>query len=274
MSARNWIARTKKLVLGQNIRGLLVTTGQGLFLVDPEDLGVGRSLICHGAFGKDEIERICSLLTAESNVLFVGSHIGSLVVPVSKKVRQVVAVEANPDTFQLLTWNLLLNQCANVRPLLVAASDRNGELEFVASRTNSGGAKRMPVVKSFDYFADKPSIIKVNAARLDDRIDVDFDLIVMDIEGSEYFALKGMQRILSRARCLIVEFLPHHIKNVSGVRVEEFLALIEPHFSQLTVPSKSITVGKPQFLSTLATMYSRDECDDGIVFLKASVTDG
>ena len=36
---------------------------------------------------------------AESEVLFVGAHIGSLAIPVAKKVRKVVAVEANPATF-------------------------------------------------------------------------------------------------------------------------------------------------------------------------------
>ncbi|MGH7427267.1 MAG: hypothetical protein ACREJ4_02740, partial [Candidatus Methylomirabilaceae bacterium] len=63
----------------------------------------------------------------------------------------------------------------------------------------------------------------------------------MDIEGSEYFALQGMQKILAHARVLVVEFLPHHLKNVSGVTVEQFLSVIPPHFRTLTIPSKGLT---------------------------------
>jgi FkbM family methyltransferase len=266
--ARNSIARARKQFFGSRVQALLVSTAQGSFLVDPEDMAVGRALIRIGRYGEDEIARILPLTNCTSNVLFVGSHIGALVVPVSMKVKHVTAIEANPDTYRLLSWNLLLNHCANVKPIQIAASDRSGELEFVVSRTNSGGSKRMPVVKAHEYFYDKPRVIRVGAVRLDDHLSEQFDVIVMDIEGSEYFALKGMERILSTARHLIVEFLPHHLRNVSGVTVDEFLAVIEPHFTQLTIPSKSITVERPKFLSTLERMYNLDESDDAMIFSK------
>ena len=60
----------------------------------------------------------------------------------------------------------------------------------------------------------------------------------------------------------------HHLGNVADVGVEEFLAPIEAHFSHLTIPSKSITVRKSEFLLTLETMYQHDEGDDGIAFSK------
>jgi len=44
-----------------------------------------------------------------------------------------------------------------------------------------------------------------------------FDLIFVDIEGSEYFAFKGMQKIFKQSKVLITEFVPHHLKNVSSV---------------------------------------------------------
>jgi FkbM family methyltransferase len=268
-AARNVSARAKRLIVGERVQALLVPTPQGLFLVDPEDLGVGGALIKHGRYGEAEIERINARTSGNSNVLFVGSHVGSLVVPISKRVKSVTAVEANPTTFQLLCSNLRLNQCDNVTPIQVAASDRDGELEFVASKTNSGGAKRMPIIKAHMYFADKPSVITVESAKLDDRIPTDFDLIVMDIEGSEYFALKGMPRMMSRAKYLIVEFLPHHLRNVAGVTVEDFVGLLQPYFDSLTIPSKSLTVQRHQFVLTLEQMYRLDESDEGIIFSKA-----
>ena len=114
-----------KGIIGRNyVEALLVNTRQGIFLVDIEDMGVGRSIAGKGAYGQDEIRRILSLTNSESSVLFVGSHIGTLVIPVSMKVKRVTAIEANPDTFKLLTKNILLNGCENVRTIHIAASDQ------------------------------------------------------------------------------------------------------------------------------------------------------
>jgi FkbM family methyltransferase len=267
--AKNYSSAIRRLLISSNVTALAVETEQGFFLIDPEDTGVGGELIEKKAYGKDEIARILSFTDAASNVLFVGAHIGSLAIPVSKKVSQVTAIEANPNTFKLLTANIALNSCANINAIHMAASNKKEELEFVISKVNSGGSKRMPVNKKHMYFYDHPSITKVNADRLDTVIPGKYNVIVMDIEGSEYFALMGMQKILSKTDHLIIEFLPHHLKNVADVSVLEFLTTIEPYFSALNVPSKKLTVFKTAFLLTLQTMYNQNEEDDGIVFSKS-----
>ena len=48
------------------------------------------------------------------------------------------------------------------------------------------------------YTYDNPKVIDVDAYSLDEYLDHDeFDLVLIDIEGSEYFAMKGMSNILS-----------------------------------------------------------------------------
>ena len=136
------------------------------------------------------------------------------------------------------------------------------------SRTNSGGLKRMPLIKEHKYFYDDPSVVKVEADRLDEVVSGEFDVIVIDIEGSEYFALKGMERLLSKATYLIVEFIPHHLKNVSGVSAREFLQPIAAHFNHLTIPSRNEIIDQSQFVSTLGSMYEKNEEDDGLIFSK------
>jgi FkbM family methyltransferase len=262
------ISRLRRAVVGKNVEGLLVNTKQGLFLVDPEDLGVGASLINKGEYGGDEIQRICSLANEGGNVLFVGSHIGALAIPTSKKVKHVTAIEANPDTFILLSRNIVLNNCDNIRAIQIAASDQRGELDFVLNKTNSGGSKRMPVIKTYKYFYDRPSVVRIKTDRLDVAAPDEYKLVVMDIEGSEYFALKGMPVILSKASYLIMEFVPHHLKNVSNVSVQELLVPIEPYFDRLNIPSKRTIIDRSQFRAALEQMYDLNECDDGIVFSK------
>lgn len=119
------------------------------------------------------------------------------------------------------------------------------------------------------YYYDNPDYIKVEAVPLDDRLNESYyDLIVMDIEGSEYFALKGMQKILSCSKILQIEFVPHHLKYVSGIEVDDYLSLISPHFDRLYIPSKEMMIGKSEFKAVLTTMFNRNEEDDGIIFQK------
>jgi FkbM family methyltransferase len=261
--------RTLKRILGNRTLAVIAKTSFGMFAVDPEDLDVGGSLLKNGSWGNDEIALLKKYLTPKSTVLIVGAHIGSLAIPLSRLCGRIIAIEANPNSYELLKINLALNSVFNCQTLCIAASDKKEALEFLLSRVNSGGSKRVPKVKKSIYYYDNPRAIVVEAVSLDDYLEEDsFDLIVMDIEGSEYFALKGMQNILSKAKVIQVEFLPHHLKNVSGVSVREFLSLIEPHFSTLIIPSKKAKIGQSQFETVLTAMYHNDEGDDGIIFEK------
>jgi len=262
----------KRHFLGNYVKGFFLDTKYGLFIVDIEDLGVGGALIKDGEYGGEEISRIKNLITKEANVLFVGAHVGALVIPISQYVKSVTAVEANPKTFELLRKNVLLNDVSNVKLLNIGANDKKSELDFVINRTNSGGSKRLPLIRSIDYFYDDPDVVKINSDRLDDILEEDFDLIVMDIEGSEYFALLGMKRILSKCKNLIIEFIPHHLKNVSGCTVAQLLNIIEIDFDYLYIPSRNLIINQPNFLKCLQDMYDKNQHDDGLIFSKSRYT--
>ncbi|MDF1544552.1 MAG: FkbM family methyltransferase [bacterium] len=262
-------AITKKVV-GPRVKGLVVESETGLFVVDPEDeYGVGRKLRKSGRYGVEELKRITPLLTSESRVLIVGAHIGTLAIPASRHCHEVAAIEANPASFALLQMNIDLNRRHNCRPMHIAASDENGVLEFLLNRVNSGGSKRLPKVRKYMYYYDDPEVARVQCARLDDYLDGSkFDVVVMDIEGSEYHALKGMQNLLAGAKVLFVEFVPHHFRYVSDITVEQFLSVIAPHFNRLTIPSKGITVGADEFERILTVMFEQDDEDGDLKFEK------
>jgi FkbM family methyltransferase len=260
---------TRKALLGDHVEAVLTRGDSGLFLVDVDDMAVGRRLARDGEYGVAEVKRLLSVVTEQSTVLIVGAHVGTLAIPASKRCRSLIAVEANPRTFQLLCKNLLLNECTNVRALNVAASDKNEKIRFVLSKTNSGGAKRMPKVERYEYLYDSPEVVSIEAYPLDEVLrDSQIDTILMDIEGSEYFALGGMQAILSRASVLFMEFIPHHLRNVSGVSVNQLVELIRPHFSTLSIPDRGITVSKDRFNEVLQAIYDRDQREEGVIFTK------
>jgi len=263
------LSSLRRRIAGARTRALLVESEHGLLLVEPGDMQVGRKLISMGAYSRTELERLIGLVTPESEVLVVGGHIGTLAIPLAKASRALTVVEANPNTYRLLEWNLLINGCTNARALNMAASDKREQIRFLVSSANSGGSKRLPVERDYRYLYDSPKTISLPAAPLDEIFpETTFDLIVMDIEGSEYFALTGMPRLLSRAQILAIEFLPHHLARVAGISAGEFVNQIHPFFDELTIPSKNLTIAKAQFHAVLNDMFNRNETDEGLIFRK------
>ena len=255
--------------LGDGVKSVIVDSKNGILAVDPRDLEVGYKLRNYGSYGLDEITRINQLITTKSNVLIVGAHIGSLVIPIAKNCNKVVGIEANPNNINLLKTNVHLNKAENVSIHNIAASSKQETIKFQMNVVNSGGSKRLPKNNEYMYRYDNPEVIEVQAHSLDEYLNEHkFDLVLIDIEGSEYFAMQGMTEILANCNTLIVEFLPHHLKNVADVTVEQFLSLIPKQFTKLTIPSKNeihpIDIGGV----VLQQMYNNKEGDDGLIFTK------
>lgn len=255
--------------LGDGVKSVIVDSKNGILAVDPRDLEVGYKLRNYGSYGLDEITRINQLISTESNVLIVGAHIGSLVIPIAKNCNKVVGIEANPNNFNLLKTNIQLNKAENVSIHNIAASSKQETIKFQMNVVNSGGSKRLPKNNEYMYRYDNPEVIEVKAHSLDDYLDENnFDLVLIDIEGSEYFAMQGMTKILANCNTLIVEFLPHHLKNVADVTVDQFLSLIPKQFTKLTIPSKNETHPTDIGGVVLQQMYNNKEGDDGLIFTK------
>ena len=252
--------------LGQNIKAIITESENGLFAVDPEDLEVGQKLRS-GGFGVEEVERLKTFINKKSKVLIVGTHIGALAIPLSKHCREITAIEANPNTFELLEINLHLNHAKNIIPHNIFANESHEKVEFLLNTVNSGGSKRKPKKSSFLYDFDNPEIIELESHKLDDYLpDHDYDLVLLDIEGSEYFAMKGMKNILSNCKTLVVEFLPHHLKNVADIDVETFLSVLPGHFTKFNLPNNQQEHNISEVKAVLQKMYDANIGEDGIIF--------
>ena len=254
--------------LGKNVKYVIAHSENGIMATDPEDLEVGHQLRANGSFGMNEVERINQFVDKSSSVLIVGGHIGSLAIPISKSVNNCTVIEASPKNYDLLKMNILLNNCENISAYNLAASESKGKIQFQMNSVNSGGSKRLPINNKFMYRYDDPEVIEVESETLDNLLEgKKFDLILLDIEGSEYFAMKGMPILLANCRTLIVEFLPHHLTNVAGITVEQFLENIPKQMKRLTIPSRNQTVPVEQAGPTLQDMFDNNQGDDGLIFL-------
>ncbi|HLA35699.1 MAG TPA: FkbM family methyltransferase [Rhodocyclaceae bacterium] len=251
------------------IKGVITASPQGMYAVNIEDQFIGKSLRETGSYGAGEIELALQHMKPSDRVLVVGSHVGTIAIPLARNCKHVTAIEANPFTYKLLQCNVILNDVKNISTYNFAASDKAEKIRFVMSTVNSGGSKRYPVVSDQMYFYDNPEVVEVDAFSLDKKLArQDYALVFMDIEGSEYFALKGMSNILKKARTLFVEFIPHHLSNVANVTPEDFAAMIEPYFNLVFIPGLNIHVAKENFRAILRRLFDANYEQEQIVFTK------
>jgi FkbM family methyltransferase len=247
----------------------VITEGNGVSLaVDLGDAYVGQSLRRTGAWAQAELERLLTLINSDSKVLVVGGHVGSLAIPLARRAASLTVLEPDPRSFRLLNWNLGLNQVTNVTALPWAAGEKDETWSFFLSKENHGGSRRAPRRATWDFDYDGPVETTVQARRLDQHLEPVFDLVVMDIEGTETLALRGMQKILASCRCLAVEFVPRHLADVADVAVADFLATVEPHFDRMTLPSQNMVIERSGFLAALESMARQSLQEDAVLFEK------
>jgi hypothetical protein len=90
----------------------------------------------------------------------------------------------------------------------------------------------------------------------------------MDIEGSEYKALKGMANILTAADFLFIEFIPHHLQYVAGITPEIFADEILKYYSYLYIPRLNATLDKEAISTGLRKFFDLNQSFDQIIFYK------
>jgi len=146
---------------------------------------------------------------------------------------QIFAFEPDPESYRLLTRNLAANGAGNVAAFNVALGETPGVAELhrykssnngrhtLLSGNTSGGIVRVPVDTLRDFW---------DRHALGDR---PIRLLKVDVEGFEYFVLRGAGELLRRCRCLLLEYSPDSLP-VAGLKAQQILDLLaasglEPH---------------------------------------------
>jgi len=153
--------------------------------------------------------------------LNIGSHIGSISLPISKNIKLVTDIEPYPSTYRHLCENILYNNITNIKTYNLAVGKKESICYFMSkekicykekinrSLNNSGG---MHIFTESDIKNNKRSShltdfkIKSNVYKLDDLNIDNFDIMLVDIEGSEYEMLIGARtKILKNKPIIIIE---------------------------------------------------------------------
>ena len=154
-------------------------------------------------------------------VIDIGAHIGRYTITSSKQVGstgKVVAIEADPDNFQLLKRNIALNNLTNVLPLNYAVFSTRTRMKLYEQ---SASAKYNSVMLA--RAAKTKNYVEVNADTLDNILKQNginqVNWIKIDVEGAEFEVLRGSTKMLSGENVsLLVEIHniddPSHYDNI------------------------------------------------------------
>jgi FkbM family methyltransferase len=144
-----------------------------------------------------------SFLRPDSVVLDIGANFGLYTAVSASSVKdrgRLYAFEANPHTFDLLERTLYANRLAqhsNIVAVNALVSEAAGRKKLHYLPRFLGGATMSDVGH---WGADKRSV-ELDAITIDDFLppDLTVDLVKIDIEGHEPFALRGMRETIRRS---------------------------------------------------------------------------
>lgn len=158
-----------------------------------------------------------------ATVLDIGAHYGYFSLIAAREVGErgkVYAFEPAPENFAYLTRNIELNGYTNIRPINKAVGNRCTVMTlYLAER-----ASFLHGFQPHPHSSTKASI-SVECVTIDEFLAGEpVDVIKMDIEGSEPYALEGMKGTLSKSKplALFTEVNPACLARF-GVKPTDFL---------------------------------------------------
>jgi FkbM family methyltransferase len=203
----------------------LVFARHGTMLVNLHDHYIGGAIATYGEYSQLETEFILDWMPAGRDVVEVGANIGSISLPIAKKLagtaRRLMAIEPQPVIFQHLCANLALNHARNVVTINQACSPVRGTLYFARQDYDQSGNFGAVRLREHASAGDE----RVDAVPLDELTDTSWDvgLLKIDVEGMESAVLRGAGQLI--ARCRPVIYLENDQPAKSKALIEQIWAM-------------------------------------------------
>lgn len=194
--------------------------------VSPKDLDVGVHLLAAGVYEPHVSAVFRRELKKGMHLLDVGANIGyftALGLACVGPSGHVLAVEPNPSNVRLLEIARRANRATNLTIVPAAAGETFGPLRLDAPFSNG------MVTPLEDTKGDLSGANIVCQIRLDALVSENqrVDFVKLDVEGSEYRALKGFERTLDRCSpMLVLEFAPGMLREASHISGQSLLEYI------------------------------------------------
>ncbi|AFY34957.1 FkbM family methyltransferase [Calothrix sp. PCC 7507] len=204
-------------------------------LLNIQDTSISRPLLIKGSYEQSVSELFVKYLKPDSCVIDIGANIGyySLLAASQCPRGKVLSFEPDNKNFQLLKTSIAYNQFEEIiQAYNLAVSDANKTIIIsdLGNTANSGArftAEDENLLKSL-ISAPDAYFQKIEAIQLDTFLtEIRVDVVKIDIEGHEPYAILGMLNILKRDQPIIfAELAPSNIKLLGGMEAADFLQLL------------------------------------------------
>ncbi len=192
---------------------------------------VSRSIFLTGRYEPNSFSLLDRILKPGMVFLDVGANMGLYALFAAKRVGKeglVVAIEPSERDFQRLKANIEVNALTNVRPIQAAISNYHGKAELLIATQEKSGHNTLG---TFCYESVRlQEKQKVRVERLDDIMQQEkiehIDVIKMDIEGAEFFALQGAKEVIQRFHPVILLELSDRSLRLQGCNSQQVWELL------------------------------------------------
>lgn len=169
-------------------------------------------------------------------VVDIGANTGYYTLRLSSRIGEngkIIAIEPDPETFDVLKENCKLNNISNVDTYNIAISDSNGEMIFRQSMSHSGTSSLY--INSNKKLEVNEMVVKTTT--LDELFDNKFKEITwvkIDVEGAELAVLRGASNTLGKIKNIIIEVHEHILKE-NNENSEEIVKILKEHGFKITL---------------------------------------
>jgi len=201
MEGGDWLSKSRRWAWARAKRPFVIPWLEGVRVWVAGDDQLLKSLFLTGLFEPNEFLLLDRLLRPGMEFVDVGANLGLYTLFAARKVGMrgvVLALEPSSREFQKLRANVELNRMSQVRLQQVAASDRSTQAELLVAEEERSGHNTLGAFGYGDTLLASKEVVRLE--RLDEIVRLEglksVDVIKMDIEGGELFALQGALRTL------------------------------------------------------------------------------
>ena len=187
---------------------IVIDKGAGILAFPKYDKVMSDYITRHGVWEPSEQMWIRKNASPGFTVLNVGANVGVHSIVASKCVGddgRVVAFECHPEIFLLLGLNLAANGVSNTKAFNIAIDEFEGPGRLYCSDSNSGDNR---LINSSELGLTFFDITKIRLETFCEAENLSPEIVIMDIQGSELSAIRGLGDKLSEGGKILFEFTP------------------------------------------------------------------
>lgn len=169
-------------------------------------------------------------LAANDVALDIGANLGwySVVLDrLSAAGARIFAFEPDPSTYQLLLNNLVANRASRVTPVNLALGETPGVAQLNRYRDRNNGRHTLMVGGNTSGGTVQ---VRVNTLQSfwkeNDLGNRRIRFLKIDVEGYEYFVLRGAGELLKNCDCMLLEYAPRSLHD-AGLDTRSLLELLK-----------------------------------------------